>query len=325
MGKVSFVQGKGEVQTRSGYGGSRCPVRREECHPVISVSYDLTVAEGSALISSLRQTAPAMTMIMAALSAYLGSNPCMLPAFEGGNLYQGNMELVDKAIIRTLSAYAIILALVHCHRSNNEFTPVKLDGSYLPNLLLMMGFVDTGTGEPDPKYTSVMRKKWVISADHGMTNSTSAFLHTASTQADPISCLVSALSSSYGPLHFGATEISYRTLQQVARPENVPALIARAKAGELRLPGVGHRMYKLVDPRLKPVLELLQELKEIQGKEDPLIATAREIHRLVAVDEYFTKRRLFVNADLYWVFIYTAMYESPFFSLHVVIREIVSP
>ena len=262
------------------------------------------------LKSNHSRNSPPMPMLMAGLSAYISSYPNSIPAVKGGNIYNGNMPAVDKAIIRTISAYATILGMVHCHRTSQPFQTADPHGSYLSNLLLMMGCVEQSTGKPNPKHVALLERLWVVGADHELTNSTSAFLHTASTQADPISCLVAAIASCYGPLHFGASEGAYRTMEKVGSPKNVPALIAEVKQGKTRLAGIGHRMYKITDPRLVPCKEILQQLKDNEGLEDPLMAVAKEIDRLASTEEYFTKRRLFVNADLYWPFIYTALYES---------------
>lgn len=70
--------------------------------------------------------------------------------------------------------------------------------------------------------------------------------------------------------------------------------------------GLGHRVYKIRDPRCEPVKDLLRELKEM-GREDPLIAVATEIERQVATDRYFEEHRICVNVDLYWLFVYTAL------------------
>ena len=147
---------------------------------------------------------------------------------------------------------------------------------------------------------------WIIGADHELTNSTSALLHAASSPADPISCVISAIASSYGPLHFGAAESAYRLMQKIRTPDKVGEAIAQHKAGKQRIMGIGHRVYKIRDPRCEPVKNILRRQKE-KGLQDPLVAVAEEIERQVAPDEFFGQRRLCVNVDLYWLFIYTSL------------------
>ena len=244
-----------------------------------------------------------MQMVIAGLAAYLGSDPSMLPTHAAGNIYQGNTKVIDQSIIRTLGALSACVGLAASHYSGLPFTPADPNKGFLYNLLLMMGKVDSATGKPDPKHLAALQHTWALAAENGHTNSTSAILLSASTLSDPISCLICALSSGYGPLHFGAMEVSYKVMTGVGKLENVPALIERVKRGEARLFGYGHRLYEVEDPRAHFSKQILRELKA----EHPLINVAMEIDRVASSDEYFVKRKLHANADLYGVFIYIAL------------------
>ena len=171
----------------------------------------------------------------------------------------------------------------------------------------MMGVVEEGSGLPSQKVVDCLERLWILYLDHEMTNSTTAFLHVASTLADPISCCTAYVASGNGPLHAGAVDLAYGNLQRLGTPEGVPGLIADVKAKKYRLYGYGHRIYKTVDPRIKFIKTMLDELSE--GKNDnPLLAVALEIDRIASTDEYFTSRNLKANADLYGCFVYTALY-----------------
>lgn len=244
-----------------------------------------------------------MQMVIAGLAAYLGSDPTIIPTHSGGNIYHGNTEMIDQSIIRTLAALSVCIGLAASHHSGVPFTPADPSKGFLHNLLLMMGKVDKATGKADPKHLAALQHTWALGAENGHTNSTSAILLAASTLSDPISCLICALSSGYGPLHFGAMEVSYKVMTAVGRPENVPALIESVKRGEARLFGYGHRLYETEDPRLRFSKQILQEL----GADHPLLSVAMEIDRIASSDEYFVRRNLHANADLYGVFIYIAL------------------
>ena len=225
---------------------------------------------------------------------------------SGAKLYIGNIPAVDRAIVRTLAAFSVVVGLVHCHRSGHSYTPADLNGDYLSNLLRMMGIRGPNRRGLSSEDTALIEELWIIGADHELTNSTSALLHAASSLADPISCVISAIASSYGPLHFGAAEGAYRLMQRIGTPQNVGEAIVQHKLGKQRLMGVGHRVWKTKDPRCDPVKRLLRQLKE-RGHQDPLIAVAEEIERQVSADAYFSQHRLCVNVDLYWLFVYTAL------------------
>src|SRR5204862_8035468 len=88
--------------------------------------------------------------------------------------------------------------------------------------------------------------------------------------------------------------------------ERVPEYIKRVKAGEFRLMGFGHRVYKNYDPRARIIKQVADEVFEVTGR-DPLLDLALELERIALEDEYFVKRRLYPNVDFYSGIIYQAM------------------
>src|SRR5207253_1998918 len=85
------------------------------------------------------------------------------------------------------------------------------------------------------------------------------FRPTGSSQVDPFSALAGACAALYGPLHGGANEAVLRMLEEIGSIHNIPAYIKRVKAGEVRLMGFGHRVYKNFDPRGKVIKRLAEE------------------------------------------------------------------
>ncbi|MCJ1432422.1 hypothetical protein MMC27_001778 [Xylographa pallens] len=217
------------------------------------------------------------------------------------------MPAVDKAIIKTLGAFQICVGLAACHRAGIPSRPVDANGSFLYNMFLITGNVDNSTGKPNPTSVYHIRRLWALGADLGHTNSTAAFLLGASTLADPLSCLISALSSGYGIMHFGAAEASLRSLVAIGGKDNVPNLIAKVKRREAKLFGYGHRIFKTVDPRILFGAQIMNEL----GSDHPLLQVAMEIDRIASEDEYFVSRKLQANSDLYIGVVYTALRFEP--------------
>lgn len=183
-------------------------------------------------------------MLYAGLAAVAASQPSKIPAVAGQNLYVGNMPLVDREIIRSLSSLAQVSAAAFCHRMGRPFTRPDPQGSYIHNLLLMMGIVDEQTGKPYDKHVDALGQLFLLMADHEMTNSTAAFLHCMSSLNDPISGMIACATSGYGILHGGAIEVAYRSLKFLDSVDEVPGLIELVKKGVLRLFGYGHRVYK---------------------------------------------------------------------------------
>ena len=246
-------------------------------------------------------------MVLAGLSAFAASHSETVPTAVGdAGLYQGKLKAVDHAIIRTLSSMTILSALIYSHQHGREMMPPIPGKSLVENLLLMMGFVDKKTKMPDPKTVKILGRLWVLYCDHEMTNSTAAFLHVASTLADPISCCTAYVASGNGPLHAGAIDLAYKEFARLGTSDNVPAMIADVKAKKHRLFGYGHRIYKTVDPRAKFIKAMLDDFAD-EAKQHPLFSVAMKIDEIASQDSYFTSRNLKVNADLYGCFVYTAL------------------
>src|SRR5437879_8678426 len=97
-----------------------------------------------------------------------------------------------------------------------------------------------------------------------------------------------------------------KMLNESGSVKNVPDYIERVKAGEFRLMGFGHRVYKNYDPRARIIKQIADEVFEVTGK-DPLLDLALELERIALEDEYFVKRKLYPNVDFYSGIIYRAM------------------
>src|SRR3954463_9082960 len=115
-----------------------------------------------------------------------------------------------------------------------------------------------------------------------------------------------AASALYGPLHGGANEAVLRMLTQIGTLENVPDFITRVKAGEGRLMGFGHRVYKNYDPRARIIKQTADEVFEITGR-NPLLDIALELEKIALEDDYFVSRKLYPNVDFYSGLIYQAL------------------
>ena len=179
-----------------------------------------------------------------------------------------------------------------------------MEKGYYENLFRMAGVVDEATSRPDPIKLSCFRRFAMLNADHGMALAVFAALVTASSLIDPISCLISSLSAAYGPLHFGATESAQSALRGIGTPSRVPQFIADVKRGKTKLFGYGHRSYKGIDPRVRFIKSILEDM---DTSANPLFHIAQRIEEVASSDDYFTSRGLHPNADFYGNFVFTGM------------------
>jgi citrate synthase len=160
--------------------------------------------------------------------------------------------------------------------------------------------------EPDPRLERALDILFILHADHEQNCSTSAVRSVGSSQVDPYSAVAAGIAALYGPLHGGANEAVLRTLRRVGSKENVPDFIKQVKAGEEKLMGFGHRVYKNYDPRARIIKSAADDVFEVTGL-NPLLEIATELEKIALEDEYFISRKLYPNVDFYSGLIYEAL------------------
>jgi len=95
-------------------------------------------------------------------------------------------------------------------------------------------------------------------------------------------------------------------LAEIGSMDQVPAFIEDVKAGNGRLMGFGHRVYKNYDPRATIIKQTAYDVFEVTGK-NPLLDIALKLEETALSDDYFISRRLYPNVDFYSGLIYQAM------------------
>jgi len=217
-----------------------------------------------------------------------------------------NVECRWKQIYRLIAKVPTIAAFAFRHRIGMQYSYPDNDLSYEGNFLNMMFKTTELKYQPNPVLERALTVLYILHADHEQNCSTNAMRSIGSAHTDPFSSLAGAAAALYGPLHGGANEMVLRMLKEIGSVANVPDYIKRVKAGEFRLMGFGHRVYKNYDPRARIIKQVAYEVFEVTGK-DPLLDIALELERIALEDEYFVKRRLYPNVDFYSGIIYQAM------------------
>ena len=217
-----------------------------------------------------------------------------------------NEESRWKQVYRLIAKVPTIAAFAYRHRIGMQYAYPDNDLSYEGNFLNMMFKTTELTYEPNPVLERALSVLFILHADHEQNCSTNAMRSIGSAHTDPFSSLAGAAAALYGPLHGGANEMVLKMLNEIGSVKNVPDYIKRVKAGEFRLMGFGHRVYKNYDPRARIIKKVAYEVFEVTGK-DPLLDIALELERIALEDEYFVKRKLYPNVDFYSGIIYQAM------------------
>jgi citrate synthase len=217
-----------------------------------------------------------------------------------------NVECRWKQIHRLIAKVPTIAAFAFRHRIGMQYSYPDNDLTYEGNFLNMMFKTTELKYKPNPVLERALSVLYILHADHEQNCSTNAMRSIGSAHTDPFSALAGAAAALYGPLHGGANEMVLRMLKEIGSVDKVPDYIKRVKAGEFRLMGFGHRVYKNYDPRATIIKQVAYEVFEVTGK-DPLLDIALELERIALEDEYFVKRRLYPNVDFYSGIIYQAM------------------
>jgi len=217
-----------------------------------------------------------------------------------------NAECRWKQIHRLIAKVPTIAAFAYRHRIGMQYAYPDNDLSYEGNFLNMMFKTTELKYQSNPVLERALTVLYILHADHEQNCSTNAMRSIGSAHTDPFSALAGAAAALYGPLHGGANEMVLRMLKEIGSVNNVPEYIKRVKAGEFRLMGFGHRVYKNYDPRARIIKKVAYEVFDVTGK-DPLLDLALELERIALEDDYFVKRKLYPNVDFYSGIIYQAM------------------
>jgi citrate synthase len=217
-----------------------------------------------------------------------------------------NEEARCKQIYRLIAKVPTIAAFAFRHRIGMQYVYPDNDLSYEGNFLNMMFKTTELKYQPNQVLERALSVLFILHADHEQNCSTNAMRSIGSAHTDPFSALGGAAAALYGPLHGGANEMVLRMLNEIGSLDKVPEYVKRVKAGEFRLMGFGHRVYKNYDPRARIIKQVAYEVFEVTGK-DPLLDIALELERIALEDEYFVTRKLYPNVDFYSGIIYQAM------------------
>ncbi|MCW5893197.1 MAG: citrate synthase [bacterium] len=207
---------------------------------------------------------------------------------------------------RLIGKVPTIAAFAYRHSRGLPYVYPDNDLSYTGNFLSMLFKMTELKYRPDPVLERALDVLFILHADHEQNCSTSTARVVGSAHADPYMSLAAAAAALAGPRHGGANEEVVRMLREIGSVKNIPDLIKQVKAGERRLMGFGHRVYKNYDPRAKIIKEVAYQVFEVTGR-SPLIDIALELEKIALEDEYFVKRKLYPNVDFYSGIIYDAM------------------
>ncbi len=205
-------------------------------------------------------------------------------------------EPARQKALKLIAQVPVIIAYFHRHRSGKDLVHPDPKLSEAANFLYMID------GEvPGDEKTRTMDMCYVLHADHGMNASTFSARVTIATLTDMYSAVTSAIGTLKGPLHGGANEGVIRMLQEIGSPDRVDDYIADALAQKKKIMGIGHRVYRTLDPRAPHLKKMAQILSSKLG-ESKWIEMSERIAEIM-----LREKNLHANVDFYSATVYYSL------------------
>ncbi|MFL5341810.1 MAG: citrate synthase [Gemmataceae bacterium] len=247
-------------------------------------------------IKDLLKALPETGHPMDALQASVAALGMFYPARDVRNAHS-NWE----SVVRILAKMPTIVAAFHRIRRGDEAIDPRSDLDHAANFYYMLF-----EREPTPAVRKVLDACLVLHAEHSMNASTFSGRVTGSTLASPFAVISAAVGTLTGPLHGGANEEMLDILQEIGTVQNVKAWLEKKRAADpkYKIMGMGHRVYKVKDPRAT-VLQKLAENVFAESTRPPLYDVAVELERVA--EPVYAPKGVYPNVDFYSGIVYNAL------------------
>src|ERR1041384_3265606 len=279
-GKVSYEEGVHFLHE------GRLPNRAELAHLKKTLAANRTLPKGVVeILRALPKETPPMHAIRTGISA--------LGCFDA-RADDDSIENAKQESLKLIAQIPIITAYFHCLRRGK--TCLESD----PALGEAANFLYLIDGEkPSPDKEKTLDLCYVLHADHGMNASTFSARVTIATLSDVYSAITTAIGTLKGPLHGGANEGVIKMLREIGDVDKVDAYIADALANKKKIMGIGHRVYKTLDPRAPHLKKMAQTLSAQLG-EPKWIQMSERIAGIILGEKNLNANVDFYSATVYY-------------------------
>ncbi|HEU4625335.1 MAG TPA: citrate/2-methylcitrate synthase [Steroidobacteraceae bacterium] len=241
----------------------------------------------AALAASLRQLASHDAHPMATLQAITPLLAMEPPADPLGRTADEREGLVIAARVPAA------IALIHAVRQGRAITPYPESHRYGERYLHLV----TGRA-PTADEIAVFECMQVLQLDHGFNASTFTARVVTSTLAPAASALSAAMGALYGPLHGAADQGALEMALEVGSPEKASDFVATCLATKRVVMGMGHREYRVVDPRAK-VIKRMAEKIATQPDLRRILDTLSAVEAAFVAQTSAKRRSLRANLEFY--------------------------
>jgi citrate synthase len=204
-----------------------------------------------------------------------------------------SLEGARKKALMLTGVMPTIVAAWERIRNNKEPVAPRNDLGHAANFLYMLN-----GEEPIQEAVTALDAYLVMLADHGFNASTFAARVTTGTLADMYSAITTGLGTLKGAAHGGANQKAMEQFMDAAQRGDVDAWYQEARESGRRIMGIGHRVYKVEDPRAKILRPMAEDLAQ-KGGQGQWYQIAARIEALTRQDDYFVERDLYANVDYY--------------------------
>jgi len=243
-------------------------------------------------VIDLIQSLPKDTVPMNALRTGISALGC----FDSSSEDNSPESLQEKAL-KIIAQIPIVTAYFHLHRQGKSMVESRPDLNEAANFLYLIN----GGTEAEKDSVDTLDMCYVLHADHGMNASTFASRVTVATLSDIYSAVTSAIGTLKGSLHGGANQAVIRMLQEIGSLENVDAFIADCLENKKKVMGIGHRVYKVLDPRAVKLRKMVLKMGE-KISEPKWIQMSDKIAEIM-----LNKKGLHANVDFYSASVYYSL------------------
>ena len=209
-----------------------------------------------------------------------------------------NKEASYERAANLISKVPTIVSSWHRIRGSKNIVHPDSNLSHAGNFLYML----TGK-KPEPEIEKIFDICLILHAEHTLNASTFAAREVASTRAHMYSAASAAIGALSGELHGGANYEVMKMLLEIEAEDNVESYITEKFVRNERIMGMGHAVYKTVDPRSLVLEELSKQLSKKTGQ--PWYNITKKVEQVTAELMKKTKgTEIFPNVDLYSASVY---------------------
>jgi citrate synthase len=203
---------------------------------------------------------------------------------KDSNEHDADLRKATRLIARVPTAIARYERL----RRGLEPLPARPELGIAANFLYMLR-----GEEPSEDEARAIDVVFVLHAEHEMNASTFTARCVAGTGADMHSAIAAAICALKGPLHGGANEAVMAMLEQFGSTDEVEEGVKGRLERKEKLFGIGHPLYRAMDPRA-PILRRLATELAPDGEERKWVEMAERVEQVANAE-----KGLWPNVDLY--------------------------